>query len=309
MRPVCSFPSEAGKTIRFLGSDETGGRSMEDRYARLGAWGGIVAVVMLLVGFGLVGANAPHFDEPARTWAGFISDHATRIHIGVTIVGVGVFFFLWFLGSLRTAMSAGEGGEGRLASIAFGAGLVSAAVLLVTLTGTAAAAFRPQANPDITRAMNDLGALAAAPAAGALTAFFAAIAVAGYRFRFVPAWVAGFSALAAVAQPFALAVIFKTSGVFAPDGALGLFLPVLTFAIATASVARRRYCASATTASSSSGSSRAARSRIVRGGLVRPRPWRWRMSHRSMANRYTEIRGCRGNRRGGTMTQTRAAAG
>lgn len=206
---------------------------MEDRYARMGALGGIVSVVGLLVGFGLVASGAPGFDESAVAWGTFINDHATRIQIGVTIVGVGIFFFLWFLGSLRSAIAAAEGGTTRLASIAFGAGLVSSGILLVTLTATAAAAFRPdQIDPSLTRALNDLAAMTAGPAAGALTAFFAATAVAGYRHRFVPPWVAGFSALAAITQPLAFGVVFCTSGAFAADGVLGFVVPVLTFAVA-----------------------------------------------------------------------------
>src|SRR5690348_14071125 len=97
---------------------------MEDRYARLGAWGGIVSVVMLIAGFGLVAANPPGVGDSAQAWASYYTDHATRIQIGVTIVGFGIFFFLWFLGSLRSAIARAEGGEARLASIAFGGGLV-----------------------------------------------------------------------------------------------------------------------------------------------------------------------------------------
>ena len=210
---------------------------MEDRYARMGALGGIVSVLALFVGFGLAAAGAPGFDESAQAWSGFIADHATRIQIGVTIVGAGVFFFIWFLGSLRSAIAEAEGGTGRLASIAFGGGLVASAILLVTLTGGAAAAYRPESiDPSITRALNDFGAVTAAPAAAALTALLAATAIAGYRHRFVPAWVAGFSALGAITQPRAFGVAFCTSGAFAADGVLGFIVPVLTFAVAIVTV-------------------------------------------------------------------------
>lgn len=206
---------------------------MDDRNERLGATGGIISVVALFVGFGLAASGAPGFDEPGQSWASFYADHATRIQLGVVVVSAGIFFFLWFLGSLRSAIAAAEGGVGRLASIAFGGGLVASGILLVTLTGIAAAAFRPgEIDPNLTRALNDLAALTAGPGAGALTAFFAATAIAGYRYRFVPAWVAGFSALAAIAQPLALGVVFCTSGAFAADGVLGFIVPVLTFAIA-----------------------------------------------------------------------------
>jgi hypothetical protein len=204
-----------------------------DRYARLGALGGIVAVVLFIVGFGLVTSGAPSLDSTGDVWAAFFSDHRTRIQVGVTIIGLGLFFFLWFLGSLRGAIAVAEGGSGRLASIAFGSGVVGAALLLVGITATATAAFRP-GDPDayVTQAISDFGLLVAGPAAAAFTAFSAAVAIAGYRHRALPAPVAGFSALSAITQPLAYGVVFTTSGVFAADGVLGAFVPVITFSLA-----------------------------------------------------------------------------
>jgi hypothetical protein len=204
-----------------------------DRNARLGALGGIVAVVLFLVGFGLVTSGAPSLDSTGDVWAKFFSDHRTRIQIGITIIGVGLFFFIWFLGSLRTAMGAAEGDSQRLASIAFGAGLVGATILLVGITATATAAFRP-GDPDsyVTQALSDFGVLVAGPGAAAFTAFSAAMAIAGYRHGALPAPVAGFSALSAITQPLAYGVVFTTSGAFAGDGVLGAYVPVLTFSIA-----------------------------------------------------------------------------
>ena len=153
-----------------------------DLNARRGAAGGIVSVILLLVGFGLFTSGVPGFDASGREWGTFFADHATRIQIAITVIAVGIFFFIWFLGSLRSAIAAAEGGTGRLASIAYGGGLVSAALLLVGLTGGATAAFRPEEiDPNLTRALNDFGALIAGPASSALTALFAATAIAGYR--------------------------------------------------------------------------------------------------------------------------------
>ena len=150
---------------------------------------------------------------------------------------------IWFLGSLRSAIAAAEGGTGRLASIAFGGGLVGVVSLLIALTGAGAAAFHPdQVDPTVTRALNDFGTLAAAPGAAGFTALFAATAIAGYRHGALPAPIAGFSALAAITQPLAYGVAVTDSGAFASDGVLGLVIPVITFSVAilTASVALAR---------------------------------------------------------------------
>jgi hypothetical protein len=205
----------------------------EDRYARWGAAGGIVAVVLFVVGFGLYTSGAPGFDASGNDVAKHFADHATRIQIGLTTIAVGLFFFIWFLGSLRSAIAAAEGGSGRLASIAYGAGLISVAALAVGLTGGATAALRPEeVDPNLTRALNDFGILIGGPAAGAFTALFAATAIAGYRHKALPAPIAGFSALSAITQPFAFGVVFCTTGAFAADGVLGAYVPFATFGIA-----------------------------------------------------------------------------
>jgi hypothetical protein len=204
-----------------------------DRYASYGAATGIIAVVLILVGFFIFGSDLPSTDASAQDWGSFFTDHQNRIQLGITIVGAGLFFFIWFLGSLRSAIAAAEGGTGRLASIAFGGGLIGVVSLLIALTGAAAAAFRPdQVDPTVTRALNDFGTLAAAPGAAGFTALFAATAIAGYRHGALPAPVAGFSALAAITQPLAYGIAVTDSGAFASDGVLGLVIPVITFSLA-----------------------------------------------------------------------------
>jgi hypothetical protein len=204
-----------------------------DRLARYGAATGIIFVILIVVGFGgLVLPNIPHTDASAQEWASYFTDHQNRIQTGVTVLGVGLFFFIWSLGSLRGVLAAAEGGNARLASIAYGGGLVSAAFLVVGAGAIAAAAFRPQeVDPNLTRALNDIGTLVGAPASGAFTALFAATAVAGYRHNALPAPVAGLSALAALLQPLGLGTAVTDSGVFAASGVLGGFVPFAAFVI------------------------------------------------------------------------------
>jgi hypothetical protein len=205
-----------------------------DRYARYGAAAGIIAVILFIGAFvGLVLPNAPDLNDPGSAWATFFDDHRTRIQFGVTILGVGLFFFIWFLGTLRSALAAAEGGQGRLASIAFGGGIIAIVTLLVAATAGAVAALRPtELDPNTTRALNDFGVVVGGPGAAGFTALFAATAIAGYRFKAIPAPVAGMSALAAITQPLAYGVAVTDTGVFAADGVLGGFIPVVTFVLA-----------------------------------------------------------------------------
>ena len=185
----------------------------------------------MVVGFFVVfSSDVPKLDDPAQDWATFYSDHQDRIQVGVTIVGIGLFFYIWFLGSLRDAIAASEGGTGRLASVAFAGGLIGAVLFMIVITATAAAAFHPdEVDPAITRALNDFGALVAAPAAAGFAALFAASSLAGYRHGAFPAPVAGIAALAAICQPLAYTAALTDSGAFAADGAITFWIPFVTF--------------------------------------------------------------------------------
>ena len=90
----------------------------EHRYAKYGAATGIVFVIFLIVGFLIVFPKPPDTAASAPEWANYFMDHQNAVRAALTIVGVGTFFFLWFLGSLRSALTSAEGGTGRLASIA-----------------------------------------------------------------------------------------------------------------------------------------------------------------------------------------------
>jgi hypothetical protein len=205
-----------------------------DRNARYGAATGIVFLVLVVVGFSLFGSDAPSTDAPGEQWAAWYVEHQDRIQVGLTLVGVSVFFFIWFLGSLRSALAAAEGGTGRLASVAFGGGILAAAFFMIAVTAAATAAFHatePGADPNITEAINEFGLTVAAPAAGGFTALFAASAVVGYRHgAFAPA-IAGLSALAAITQVFAYGTAVTETGAFAADGVLGLWVPFFGFIV------------------------------------------------------------------------------
>jgi hypothetical protein len=204
-----------------------------DRYARYGAASGIVATVLLLVGFGLGLQDVPDLDAAAPDWSAYVADNQGQIQFGATLAAIGIFFLIWFLGTLRTALRVAEGGAARLTAIAYAGGIVGTAALVLTLSAIEGAAFRDDANADVVRGLFDLSVVSGAPAMGGVAALFAATAIIGYRYRPFPAFVAGFAALAAVAQPLALGAGVADSGAWSGEGAIGLWLPFGTFALAT----------------------------------------------------------------------------
>ena len=215
-----------------------------DRYARYGAATGIIGVVLIAIGFGIYGADIPESSASAREWGSFFSEHQDRIQTSMVVLSLGTFFFLWFLGSLRSAIAAAEVAGGRLATIAVAGGVVAAIFFIIAVSASATAAFRPdEVDPTLTRALNDFGVLAAGPTAAGVAALFGAVAIAGYRHGAFPAPVAGLAALAAIVQVFAMLTVTTDTGALAPDGWLGLwvpFVPILLATVATSVTLMRR---------------------------------------------------------------------
>jgi len=203
----------------------------DDRYAKYGAATGLIAVILLIVGFVIVAPEPPDVSAPADEVSSYYVDEQDGIRASLLIVSVALFFFIWFLGSLTSTLRISSGNP-RLPTIAFAGGAIGAAMLMVTLTAFAAAAFRPdEVTPEITHAINDLGLMAAAPAAGALAALFGATALVILRGGALPEWLGWAAAVTAVTQLFPLGVLFTDDGAFAADGALGLIVPVITFIV------------------------------------------------------------------------------
>jgi hypothetical protein len=209
----------------------------EDRYAKYGAASGIAFVVLLVIGFLVVAPKPPHLDAPVGDWSKYYTDHKDAVRAAVVVLSVALFFFIWFLGTLSSALRAAIGSP-RLPTIAFGGGILAAASLMITVGVIGVAGYRPeQLTPELTRALNDVGVLMAVPAAAGITAFYAAIAIVALRSDPLPDWLGWLSAVTAVLQPLAFGAPFTQSGAFAGDGVLGLFVPFILSMVTIVAIA------------------------------------------------------------------------
>jgi hypothetical protein len=198
-----------------------------DRYARYGAFAGIVFVVLVVVGFLIVTPTPPDLDAPVDEWSEYYIDNQDAIRAADVIITASLFFFIWFLGSVTAALRVVFGNP-RLPSVAFGGGITFAALLLVAITASAVAAHRPdEVSPELTRALNDVATLVGVPMIAALVAFFGATAVVILRRDVLPQWLGWLSAITAVAQPLTFGALFTETGAFAADGELALFVPLV----------------------------------------------------------------------------------
>src|SRR5437588_11483810 len=105
---------------------------------RWAALGGVLYVVLFVVGAILQFSGAPSGDAAPSKVIAWYSDsgHRDRLHIGWVLIGLGLFFFLWFLGALRQALIRLVG-EGFLPTLATVAGPISPPLALAAPAVTA----------------------------------------------------------------------------------------------------------------------------------------------------------------------------
>jgi hypothetical protein len=204
---------------------------MSDRYARAAAATGIFSVVLIVIAF-LVQPKPPDADASSAEFLTYVVDHHKALHVGQLLFGAGTFLFLWFIGALRSILGAAEGAQGRLATTAYGGGLITAAALIVSLALYAAAALHPAANgPDITHALVDASTMVLAVSAPAAVVFFVANGLSILRTGFLPAWLAWLAIVTALFNAFGLGNVFTDHGAFASDGVLGFLIGFLLFLV------------------------------------------------------------------------------
>jgi hypothetical protein len=189
---------------------------------RVDAATGIVAMALFTVGFLLPG-TPPKADDSVQKITSFLVDNRSELLVGNALIAVGAAFFLWWLGSLRSYLRAGEGGEGRISAAAFGGGILG---ISLTLGGAALASgtvFKAAGLGDLTlnRALFDTtGDLFVIGGIG-FTVLFGAAACSGARSGALPPWAYWGGTVAAVAQLVSVAAIFASKGFFAAGGAIG----------------------------------------------------------------------------------------
>jgi hypothetical protein len=202
-----------------------------DRLEKYAALTGLGAVVLIIVGFVIVTPTPPSTDAAATEYGAYFTDHKDAIRAGLAILAISMLFYVWFLGSLSSALRSAIGSP-RLPSVAFAGGIVSASFFVLALTATATAAFRPEeTSPEVLRLLSDFALMSGMAATGGFVALFAATALVIARTSALPDWLCWVCALGAVCSLGGLGVPFTATGAFAGDGAIGLYLPFLGFIV------------------------------------------------------------------------------
>lgn len=160
---------------------------------RLAPLDGIAAVV--LWGAGVIvlqgPADQPDNDSAPPVALAFFEQHHTAILVGTFLYMLGTLFFLWFLGLVRTRIGPAEGGDRRLSSIAYAAGIVVAgAQLLMPAVHAAGALNHEHLSPDAAQVYLGLGTAFFYASELAAAVFLLATGLVSLSTRAFPPWLA-----------------------------------------------------------------------------------------------------------------------
>jgi hypothetical protein len=202
------------------------GRWSADRWA---ATSGIAFVVLFVVSF-FTATKPPDSTDPNNQWVTYFLNHHRATLISAVLIGAAVMFFIWFAGSVGAALR--NAGEQRFAAVAFGGGVVTAAIGIVIGGLQSALSYRIAIDsPANVKAFVDLsysmGALISFP----IAVLIGATAIASYRSGLFPRWWAQVSGLAAVVLVSGGATLAH-SGFYRPDGPWA-FVTLIVFLVWT----------------------------------------------------------------------------
>jgi hypothetical protein len=176
------------------------------RWERFAPLSGVVAIVLWIIGTVIVegATDTPDEDAGAAVFATYYDEEGGTVLAGAFLFMLGSAILLWFFASLRARIHAAEGGVGRIASIVFAAGVVTATMSLGVMAPDAAAAFAaenidPGLDPGAAQALGVLGDGFFIAAEASLVVFFLAASLATFRTRAIPTWLAWASLVFAVA--------------------------------------------------------------------------------------------------------------
>jgi hypothetical protein len=175
-------------------------------------------VLLFLAGGALVG-NRPAFDASGGDLASYLASHQTRIQVACALFALAVPLLAGFLVTVVSLARA------RVSSLmALACGLVFLTLFLADCTALVVSALRPNANPAV--ALRDFELLAMGVAAPSAAAMLLALGRTGIW----PRWLSGLSVAAAALYMLRVGTLFATDGAFAPDGFLGIKVPVAAIA-------------------------------------------------------------------------------
>jgi hypothetical protein len=187
------------------------------RWARFAPLTGVLAVVLWVIAVIIVesGTDSPGDDATPDQIAAYFNENDGTIIVGGFLFCLGAAIFLWFLGTLRARLQLAEGGPGRLASIVFASGIVTAAMMMAVFAPQVGGAFVADeydtgVDPGSAQAFWSAGDGFFVAALASVFVFYLSSGLAALRTRVLPVWLGWASfvlALAALIPPIGWATL------------------------------------------------------------------------------------------------------
>jgi hypothetical protein len=173
------------------------------RFIKFAPATGIVFFILAVLGTIVTNNDSPDFAGPSAEWRTWFTDHADAITWGSVVTMTGLFFLLWFLGSLTSLLGAAEGGDRRVTSIARAGGVAGTALLIASSAITAVGGLRvddmKSISDDLAAGYGDLSAaLGFIAAPYGFAALLGATAVVSLRTGVLPMWLSWITVITAI---------------------------------------------------------------------------------------------------------------
>lgn len=203
---------------------------------RLGAWGGIVSIVVLAIGFwwiaGFLPPPRPSLD-PAQV-ADYFDRNRQRIRVGMLISMWGSTLLMPWAAAVHLQLKRVEGRFPVLANTQYGMGVLLVAEFVFLILFWQTTAFRSDRDPKIVQAFNDLAwipfvALTSTIVFQALMMSLVMLLDRSAEPLF-PRWAGYFNLWATICLTPGSLVPFFHDGPLAWDGLIALYLPLVAFA-------------------------------------------------------------------------------
>ncbi|MCJ7671501.1 MAG: hypothetical protein MUP67_05575 [Acidimicrobiia bacterium] len=165
---------------------------MDDKkYEKWAALGGVVFVVLAVIGAFIAG-SPPKVSDADQKIVAFTKDNLDALRVASYLAGLGLVFFLFFLGAVGSRLR--QAGNGRLAATAVMGGVATASIAAVGYSISAYGALHPLESAGTFRlATVVFGVLGF----GAFV-FTEATSIVIVRTKFLPAWLGWFGGLVAL---------------------------------------------------------------------------------------------------------------
>lgn len=208
---------------------------MNQKLRMLGVWSAAAFFVFWLIGFVFFAQWIPPLppSASAQEVADIFRTRSVSILLGMVFMSMGGAFYLPWTMTLSLLIKEIEGKSWFLSGTQLAAGVLSCTTLFIPAFIWAAAAFRPERNPEITQALVDLGWLYFITPIGPFILQYVILAVAIFMDkRPVPAfprWIAYLQLWVSVSFLPGLVAFFMKTGPFAWNGLFVWWIPFTTF--------------------------------------------------------------------------------